>query len=506
MILDARKLDQGFLLEADLCIVGTGAAGIPLAIEFDRSKISILLLEAGGFAPTRDDQALYQGEYSGNVPSIGHDYLTASRLRFFGGTTNHWAGYCRPLEAIDFEKRDWVANSGWPISKDELDPYYERASKFLKIGDFDEDNPDLDNERLPDVFGGDELFQGKVYRYKATRFGPENRRRFAQSKNIRLVHHANVVEIVTNDAGNAAEKVRVETLSGIRGEVSAKTFVLATGAIENSRLLLASTGRQSHGVGNQNDLVGRYFMEHPVTHSGMGPMFMRPEISADLYQRRHGRRGPRSQVLYLEDSQLREHRLLTVATILQRSRPGDSVESKLDEFDHAIMRATFDSDRMAQPGEDYSKPQLFHTIIMCEQEPNPESRITLTGNRDALGLPMVKLAWNLTGFELKTMYAFLELLRRKVAAAGWGRIKNPNEPETLLSMMSKGDHHMGTTRMHDDPKRGVVDANCRVHGVENLYMAGSSVFTTSGAANPTFTILALTFRLADHLQARFGAA
>jgi len=506
MLIDARKLAQGFQAKADICIVGTGAAGITLALGLERPKRSILLLEAGGFALASDDQALYRGDYAGNVPSIDDDYLTISRRRFYGGTTNTWSGYCRTLETIDFEKRDWVPNSGWPFPKTELDPYYDRASRFLGIDAFDEMNPDRDVEELPDVFGGDELFQGKVFRIEALRFGQKYRGYFAGSRNIQLVHHANVVEVVTNESGSAVEKLRVQTLSGIRGEVSAGTFVLATGGIENSRLLLASTSRQSRGVGNQNDLVGRYFMEHPVTHWGMGPMFLRPEIPVDVYQIRGIEKEFHTQVLYLRDSQLRKKRLLTIATLLTRATTGDVVESGLNEFDRAIMRASFDTDRLSQPHEDYSEPMIFHTINMCEQEPNPESRVTLAEDRDALGMPRVKLAWNLTGFELETMYRFMELLRRKVSAAGWGRIKNANEPEKLLTIMSTGYHHMGTTRMHDDPKRGVVDSNCRVHGIENLFVAGSSVFPTSGAANPTFTILALTFRLADHLQKRLGAA
>lgn len=505
MIIDARKLQDHFLLEADLCIVGSGAAGIPLALELNNSKISILLLEAGGFARTGVDQDLYKGEYAGNVPSLDDDYLTVSRLRYFGGTTNHWAGYCRPLEAIDFEKRDWVPHSGWPFTKAELDPYYRRASKFLGIGIFDEENPDIRDKRLPDVFS-DELFRGKVFRWKPLRFGPAHRGDFSRSRNIRLVHHANLVEIVTNEAGSAVEKLRVETLSGVHGAVRAKAFVLATGAIENCRLLLASTGQQSHGVGNQNDLVGRYFMEHPVTHWGMGPMVIWPEISAELYQRRAGKREHRFQMLYLRDSKLRERRMLTIAAQFFLATPSNLIMIGLSEFDYAIMRASFDTDHLAQPSGVYPEPQIFHTQHMCEQEPNPESRVTLTANRDALGVPRVRLAWNLTGFELKTIYEFAEIFRRKVSAAGWGRIRNPNEPEDLLKVMSKGFHHMGTTRMHDDPKRGVVDSQCGVHGIDNLLIAGSSVFPTSGAANPTFTIMALAFRMADHLKRRFGAA
>ena len=154
------------------------------------------------------------------------------------------------------------------------------------------------------------------------------------------------------------------------------------------------------------------------------------------------------------------------------------------------MRATFDSDRLGHPLGAYVEPQILHTLNMCEPEPNPESRVTLTDSLDALGVPKVRVAWNLTGAELETIYEFVELLRRRISAAGWGRIKNPSEPQVLLRAMSKGFHHIGTTRMHEDPKRGVVDSQCRVHGIDNLFIAGSSVFPTAGAANPTFTNIA----------------
>lgn len=507
MIIDARRLQRQFLLEADLCIVGSGAAGIPLALAFKDSGLSVLLLEAGGFTPTSEDQSLYEGEYAGNVPSLNDGYLSASRLRYFGGTTNHWGGFCRPLEAIDFEKRDWVPHSGWPFGRAHLDPYYRRASKFLKIGSFDQENPDLRDKRLPDVFS-DGLFQGKVYRFRPGRFGPEQRAEFSGSRSVRLVHHANVIEIVTNEAGSAVDRLRVQSLSGVDGSVRAKAFVLATGAIENCRLLLASTERQPRGVGNQNDLVGRYFMEHPVTHIGMGPLVLWSGVSAELYQSRMDREGSRSQVLHLRDSALRERRMLTIASVVQVSKKSDPVGFGfgLADFDDALMRSAFDSDHLAQSPSDYAKPRLYHLMNMCEQEPNPESRVTLTEDRDFLGLPRVRLAWNLTGSELETIYEFVELLRRKVSAAGWGRIRNPNEPEALLKVMSKGYHHMGTTRMHDDPEQGVVNSQCRVHGVGNLFIAGSSVFPTSGAANPTFTIVALALRLGDHLKERLGAS
>lgn len=528
VILDARDLDDGFHLEADLCIVGTGAAGLTLAALLDDSKISICLLESGGYESEPDTQDLYRGNVVGGVPTVHDNYLHLGRLRFFGGTTNHWGGLCRTLDPMDFEQRDWVPHSGWPFSRSYLDPYYQRASEFMGIGEFDTNNPDSSDAALPSPFD-DDLFEGRVFRIRPRRFGPELRKQVAESKNLRLVHHANAVEIVTAESGGAVEQIRVATLTGRRGRVSARQFVLATGAIENSRLLLASNRQQRDGVGNQHGLVGRFFMEHPVTEIGMGPMLVWPGVPLRIY-RYHGFDGPESspdpadrlarmqrwlepgpgerpdvrmQVLYLKESVVRRRRRLNTALVMKFS---PDQHDEIVGFDRSFARASLDVDRASDSGAARPLPQVAHTTYMCEHAPNPESRVTLSDVRDALDMPRVTLSWRLSGSEVESIYDFAETLARNVAARGHGRLKFPTPPRRLPEVMAWGWHHMGTTRMNRDPKQGVVDPDCRVHAMDNLYVAGSSVFPTSGAANPTFTIIALAVRMAEHLKHRLGVA
>jgi hypothetical protein len=248
----------------------------------------------------------------------------------------------------------------------------------------------------------------------------------------------------------------------------------------------------------------------------MGPLTVWPELSVDLY----GMHGDfRHQVLFPRETVMAERRMLTTSLSLGRF---DSKGARmrrlvargkqrqhirpLDEFDRAVSLAAYDSDHLGQPRKPLNAPHLLHTTFVCEQQPNPESRVTLSDDRDALGMPRPKLSWRLTGAETRSIFEMADIVARSVAAAGSGRLRMPTKPEDLQEVFWQGFHHMGTTRMHRDPKRGVVDPDCRVHGIDNLYVAGSSVFPTSGAANPTFTIVALTIRMADFLKRRFGAA
>jgi choline dehydrogenase-like flavoprotein len=280
--------------------------------------------------------------------------------------------------------------------------------------------------------------------------------------------------------------------------VRARSFVIAAGGIENPRLLLASNGVQAAGLGNQHDQVGRFFMEHAVVHWGLGPAF----IWARHPMLRYRIRGPGPESLQVhfvyprEEVARRARRLSILMSFEARAR-----ENLFSDFDRSLMQATAWTDAHAGLGPGAVPPEKLRTIFLCESAPNPASRITLTHERDALGMPRVKLAWKLTGLEVETLAWFAGLMSRRIGELGLGRMKVEPRPEELVGMLSpNAHHHMGTTRMHDDPKQGVVDANCRVHGISNLYIAGSSVFPTSGAANPTFTLLALALRLADHLK------
>ena len=513
MFIDARSLPDRSSLDADLAIIGGGPAGITLARAFARSGVRVVLAEAGGLEGDADVQALYQGE------NAGIDYpLDGARLRFLGGSSNHWGGYCRPLDPIDFEQRDWVPHSGWPFGIDELLPYYPQASEIVEVAPGHYDDTDYwrraTGETIPDPVTQRMRLQFVHFSpptHFGTRYGPE----LKQADNIRVLLNANVVEIKAGTDAKRAEQLDIRTLTGLRHRVSAKFFVVATGGLENARMLLLSNSVAPAGLGNEHDLVGRFFMEHPHM-VGFGEI-----VTADLARvarifRERVRDGERSAQVAFNPSEsfLRKRRLLN-ATFMAGVAGEYRSDAKVPPAEPYKAAAHMDmlraSRRFLADGQGLLKPDDPDYIgiwlgigCACEQVPDPDSRVSLSDQRDALGLPKIRLDWRLGEQDRRSVVAHMQSLALEFGALGMGRMILHVEDDGLWpKAVNGGAHHMGTTRMSDDPKRGVVDRQCRVHGMENLYVAGSSVFPTSGSANPTLTLVALALRLAGHLKERF---
>lgn len=518
------------VIEADICIVGAGPAGISVARQFVGTRYSICVLESGGKDLEHETQALYRGL------NIGADYydLDAARLRYFGGTTNAWNGRCAPLDMVDFQGRHWVPYSGWPVTRRELMPCYRRAQKLLGLGPFVYDErmwdslgvepPELDPSRIRSSF----------WRFDEERspFGIDRCRDVFVARNIQVVLHANVSSIQVNEGATAVRQLEVESLEGRRAKVRAKLFVLACGGIETPRLLLASRSVEACGVGNCNDLVGRFFMEHAHASGGV-IRTARPYEVWDLFRKRfRPGRPPVAPVLRPSEAVQREHRILNTAMTLKlqrsptwglplplrrywRARPrlrpnssGRRLWHLYKHFNAALARCW----RPALRFQAHIGIKRLHIVLLGEQTPNPHSRVMLGQERDCLGMPMVTLNWQQSPLDTHSAFVLVDTFGREFERLGLGSVEIPSwlrdgavpwpvDP-TVSNSRIGGYHHMGTTRMSDDPRQGVVDRECRVHGYENLFVAGSSVFPTSGWANPTLTIIALSVRLADHLRAR----
>lgn len=509
MFSDARRIPDGSRITADLAIVGGGPAGITLARAFAGGGTRVCLVEAGGQEPEPAVQGLYEGENAG-IPYP----LAGSRLRFFGGSSNHWGGYCRPLDPIDFERRDWVPHSGWPFGIEELQPYYGPASEIVEIapGRFDDKAywERATGQAAPDPVTG-RMQLRYIHFSPPTHFGVRYRDELKRAPNIRVLLHANVVDIASTAQGNRVTGLRIRTLTGLSHEVRARVYVLATGGLENARILLLSNTSVPAGLGNQHDLVGRFFMEHPHLPAFgeivVGDLARLPHI----YSRRveaDGRSG--SAVFNPTERFLRERRLLNAT--LMMGEAGLYHSHTASDWHKAPLH--MDMLRAARPfltgrrgPADPAQPGLLGRWLglgcACEQVPNPDSRVTLSSERDALGLRRIRLDWRLTEQDRRSLVEHMRSLAMEFGALGIGRMRiDVQDDGQWPAEVTGGSHHMGTTRMHDDPRRGVVDRDCRVHGVDNLYVAGSSVFPTSGAANPTLTLVALTLRLADHLKPR----
>jgi choline dehydrogenase-like flavoprotein len=522
---DARSVPRESRVETDVCIVGAGAAGITLARELNGSPVRVTVLESGGFEYEAETQDLYDGRPIG----LPYSDLDVPRLRFFGGTTNHWGGICRPFDAADFEPREGIRFTGWPIGKEDVDPFYPRAAQVVRLPsqEWGLEQWAASGEFAPLSLRSDRIVSRAAQVVAADRrsFAEGYREELRQAPNVTVYLHANVTAFEADEGGRTATSVRVQTLAGNRFSVGAKLFVLATGAIENARLLLVSNERQPDGLGNQNGLVGRFFLEHPRFLAGfIAPFEPHPNLGFYADHRVDG--APVTGYLASsKEFQLAEG-LLDLQIRLELGY-GDAPDDASD-FARYVMTLAGDLDswqEIAIPGPPVPIPYLgvirraldspedtykylhgrIETIGLTtriEPAPNPDSRVVLVREGDELGMQRVALDWRLSEIDKLNVRRTLELLGAEVGRAGIGRLKilfdeeDPAWPDDL----NGGQHHMGTTRMSDDPKEGVVDRNCRVHGMSNLFVAGSSVFPTAGGGTPTLTLTALALRLADHLK------
>ena len=493
VLIDTRKVDATEAVRCDLCLIGAGAAGITIARKLRSSGLEVCLLEAGGFELDLEAQDLYAGPAEGTVLRPESRYLTRSRLRYFGGSTNHWTGFCRPLDDIDFTVRSWVPSSGWPFPKSALESYYEEAAAVVQVPAFDGKNDEGVGWGADTALTDDSAFLTKQFHFSPpTRFGGHYRAELSASSHVRVYLNANVIGIDMNDAGTRVVRLRASTLSGNQIGIQSRGYVLAAGGIENARLLLASDGLQPNGVGNDHDLVGRYFMEHPHVRDA-GEVVLTNPLSDPLT---YSRRGPLRAVLCPSEALQRTHQLLNCSLMLnfdmsQESPPAvRRVWSALSHVEHVEP-----PDASARS----ESPPWSGCYVRAEQAPDAASRVTLSHERDALGMRRAQLDWRMQSIDIDSIKRTIELLGLELGRTGRGRVRHNIDPLARWTEVSGGDHHMGTTRMSDSAAQGVVDRNCQVHGVGNLYVAGSSVFPTVGFANPTLTIVALALRLADHV-------
>ncbi len=533
MLIDGRTVPSRQVIETDVCIVGAGAAGITLARALRGQQVRVALLESGSSWPRPKTQALYRGR------NVGRDYfaLDGCRVRTFGGSTQRWGGWCRALDADDFEERSWIAESGWPFGREELEKYYPEARALCQLvvtrGDLDHGPPIPRRPRL----GMHSQLQTVMYEFSPpTHFGHTYRADLEAASNVTVYLYSNVVAFEGKERGGPVTAAAVKTLSGRDWRVEARVFVLATGGIENPRILLASRGVQAEGLGNENDLVGRYFMEH--VHVRLGCFVpSRADTNLSLYVQ--GRRSVRRPLgalavtiperhargLYGFSAAFFPPRRRSVASVLHRQarQPpqwmlhGISIARAgvlgfglrvVDKFVRTALEAG--STRSFLHAEDGDHPAghpvVYEIMGRGEQTPLRDSRVTIRPEQDRLGMPMSQLDWQVNPADLRNIRESLEIIGKGLASNGAGTVYLPDDPDAVWAERIMGSwHHMGTTRMHSDPRRGVVDADSRMHIAPNVFVSGSSVFPTGGFANPTLTIVALALRIRDALLKDFRA-
>jgi choline dehydrogenase-like flavoprotein len=547
MIIDSHYESDGKLLSADLCIVGAGAAGIAMALQFIDTTIDVIVLESGGLEAEPATQALYEGTVADKRL---HSPADRYRERRFGGTTAAWGGRCTPMDPIDFEERDYMPNSGWPIGYESLLPYWQRANRLCEAGDFSYTSEQaLPHSDLPIIqgFAGEYFTTNTLERFSCpTHFGKRYGHKLKSARNVTVLLHANVTAVSLRRDGNQVESLKVKTLGGKEMLARAKHFVLATGGLEVARLLLASRDVEARGVGNQHDVIGRYYMCHlagtigtialscpldAVHHGyllsdegtycrrrfalkaavqqdrGLGNFVARlhhPRITDPAHRNAilSALYLGRAFISYEYGKRLHGEERPTWSAWLRHVRNVASGPLDFAAFALHMLRDRKLADRKFPSIIIKSRANLYSLDFHAEQQPNFFSRVTLGAGNDALGMPKLHIDWRYTAGDVDTVRGALQLLREDMERSQVGSFEY--DPDSIEHEMTRygayGGHHIGTARMGFDPGTSAVNSDCRVHGISNLYVSGAATFPTSSQANPTLTVVALALRLADHLK------
>lgn len=452
----------------DVCIAGSGPAGLSLASELARRGHRVLVLEGGDAEYLDVSQDIYIGEVIGNA----YPPLEVLRLRQLGGSSNHWEGWCRPLDAVDFQKKSYAPDTEWPITRADLDPYLDAAAEILAVPSAFDDGSPAHGMRQIILSQSDPI----------PRFGEKYRSEIERSDHLQLVLRANLTGVETD--GRRITGFNIEDFEGNRRRVHAAHYVLACGGIENSRLLLHFNRQTGGRLINDATTLGRYWMEHPHFHVG------------DVVLS-----GPEAQMLHFAPTPEAMNSLEVLncrLTMWPLRRDGGRglVRSLACEAPGAVTWAT---------RRIFGDVQCTNRLLAAwEQEPRFENRVALSETRsDMFGIPKSELHWHKSDLDRHTVRQNTLQFGEFLARSGLGRLRvdswlldNEEYPDDWIA----GNHHMGGTRMSEAPKSGVVDRDLRVWGQENLHIAGSSVFPSGGHANPTLTIVQLSLRLADALD------
>ncbi len=542
MLFDAHKVAPGSVLECDVCVIGAGFAGITAAGELDEGSAKVILLEAGGTKFDKRLQDLYRGEALGT----NHGPLHLYRERRFGGTSHVWGGRCNPYDQIDMEARSWVEHSGWPVSRKEMDPFYARAFDACDLGRYALTTGELLPKHAASqmvsgldsaIVKDDRPWLFSLPTNFAAKFGGQLR----TSKQIEVYLNANCLMLLSDSSGAGVTHALVGTLDGKRFSVRARYFVLAMGGLETTRLLMLSGD-----IGNATGNLGRFYISHMTGNAGRVKFRSDLDLVWDyertvdgVYCRRTLRIDPEVQ---------RRDGLLNFRAILDFPSPADPTHGQAVLSAMYLLKRLFARrlppeynvdltgiGRYQHVGSHFlnclvglpgllafglkwlwarvlarrklpsivlrSHDNTYNLHFDAEQRPNPESRIYLGKELDEFGQRRLVVDWRHTDSDVESVVSSVTLLANELERCEVGSLEiDQRELASRVARTGVGSHHIGTTRMSADPRWGVVDRDCRVFGVDNLFIASSSTFPTSSYANPTLAIVAFAIRIADHIK------
>ena len=529
MLFDGKSLTNNSLHYSDVCILGGGVAGIVLAKELKKKFANIAIIESGGEQYNQEIQNLYKAH---SKPENFPDPLY-SRLRFLGGSSNHWQNNTSPLSPIDFEERSWIPNSGWPINYDEIAPYYKAAADYCGVEIYGDYNTDYWASKLSykDVFKDSSIVQSsiKLAASPPTRFFFKYGEELKKNDRVTIYKNSTVVDLSFDENKRQVDSVVFQTAPGKNHTMHSKIFVMCFGGIENARMLLIFNRKYNDKLGNQYDNVGRYFMEHPTPRAAHFYAFDKSKFPFYLHNGMENGVSV-SAFIDLKEDVLRDRQLTNIRMpLVPNSRyilshgissmhilseslekgelPDDiglhmlNLIEDIDLIYEAYSKKLFDID-LSESAQKFGGYQI---IAMMEQTPDRENRILLSDSKDVFGLNSLIVDWRLTEEDKERTWRSLEVVAQEIGAMNLGRFRLLKERSERLwgNQLGFSQHHMGTTRMSNSPVKGVTDSNQKVFGVNNLFVGGSSVFPTGGHVPPTLTIAALSIRLAKYIHKEY---
>lgn len=517
--LDEQELPREF--KSQYCIVGGGIAGLLLASRIARRGGEVHLLEAGGIELENRSQELYGAISSGNR----HAGIREGRFRTFGGSSTRWGGQLLPYTEDVLHPPAALGMPEWPLRVEEIAPYYGEVLSVLGAASTPFSSDLLKEFRAPQPFDSADV------RLRFSKWAPFSRRNLAKTLGaqclsdgrITIYLHANALSIRLHPGGNAVAAIEAKNYGGEEFVFRASAYLLCTGTIETSRLLLASTKECPLGVGNGFDQVGRYFHDHVGVRAAE---FLPQDRKSILRWLAPWMTKGTLHTAKLEATRkLREERgLLSVMAHFPIEEPDDSGAAHLRRLLQAMQRGKLDGNMWAEvaglPSASLDLARIVYGVkvrhrrwvsprasialhLDVEQKPDAESRVMLSDQKDAVGMRKAIVQWRISAEEHETVQKYAGVVDRVLRESGlaspcWN--KNVLDSYTGFVAEAKDTYHMmGGTRMGTDPKRSVVGPDLKVHGVDNLHVVSCSVFPTGGSSNPTFTMMALALRKAEEM-------
>jgi len=557
MFIDAETLEDQYTFNSDFAVVGAGPAGIVLALELAKSGYEVALIESGKFKFSQSIQNL--GDASYFDPKV-HAPMSECTRRQVGGTSIIWGGRCLPYDPVDFDERNYIPYSSWPVTYKELEPYFQKTSDYFFCGKAEFDIHNISTIKQKSIVPGlpdEEILTSTLERWSLpTNFGKEYFQDLKQYETIKLLYGLTCTEIESSDPKNQVEALQAKTLSGKTIRVKARKYILAGGALNTTRLLLASDKKHPGGIGNHSGLLGKFYMGHlsgdiATVHFTTPPqetIFGFDRDSDNIYLRRRfsftreflHKTQLTNIVAWLGAPQFNDpshgNGILSLAylalnaPVLGNYLTSTAIKNSLVGKDQAIYQAHLmnlikDFGKLVSfiPGFAYGRfvakrkiPALFVYSAAneyplhyhSEQIPNPDSTVTLSDERDQLGMRRLNINLRCTTQDVESVIKAHQYWDEHLRKHGCGYLKYlTDDPEaSVWNQAGDGFHQVGTTRMSEDPKDGVLGKNCNVHGFDDLFVASSSNFVTSGQANSTFMIVAFALKLVDYLKENFGSS